>query len=121
MRGVQAALGVPHTTGTSPCGQVVPGVTDPMLYIGMLFSMFCWHKEDVNLYSMSYNHHGEPKTWYGVPGSRSARASGCVVGVGPSMVGVGPNRVGVVANRVGVVPNRVGVVPSMVGVVPNMG
>ncbi|XP_024987920.1 lysine-specific demethylase JMJ706-like [Cynara cardunculus var. scolymus] len=47
----------------------VPGVTDPMLYIGMLFSMFAWHVEDHYLYSINYHHCGAPKTWYGVPGS----------------------------------------------------
>lgn len=46
----------------------IPGVTDPMLYIGMLFSMFAWHVEDHSLYSMNYHHCGAPKTWYGVPG-----------------------------------------------------
>lgn len=29
---------------------VFQGVTDPMLYIGMLFSMFAWHVEDHYLY-----------------------------------------------------------------------
>ncbi|KAL7606928.1 hypothetical protein Lser_V15G15609 [Lactuca serriola] len=47
----------------------VPGLTDPMLYIGMLFSMFAWHVEDHYLYSINYHHCGAPKTWYGVPGS----------------------------------------------------
>lgn len=47
----------------------IPGVTDPMLYIGMLFSMFAWHVEDHYLYSLNYHHCGAPKTWYGVPGS----------------------------------------------------
>ncbi|XAR52082.1 hypothetical protein NMG60_11019976 [Bertholletia excelsa] len=47
----------------------IPGVTDPMLYIGMLFSMFAWHVEDHYLYSINYHHFGAPKTWYGVPGS----------------------------------------------------
>lgn len=28
----------------------IQGVTDPMLYIGMLFSMFAWHVEDHYLY-----------------------------------------------------------------------
>ncbi|XP_076901773.1 lysine-specific demethylase JMJ13-like [Bidens hawaiensis] len=45
----------------------IPGVTDPMLYIGMLFSMFAWHVEDNYLYSINYHHCGAPKTWYGVP------------------------------------------------------
>ncbi|KAI5064431.1 hypothetical protein GOP47_0021101 [Adiantum capillus-veneris] len=47
---------------------VIPGVTEPMLYIGMLFSMFAWHIEDHYLYSINYHHCGSPKTWYGVPG-----------------------------------------------------
>ncbi|GLJ06965.1 hypothetical protein SUGI_0054080 [Cryptomeria japonica] len=47
----------------------IPGVTDPMLYIGMLFSMFAWHVEDHYLYSLNYHHCGAPKTWYGVPGN----------------------------------------------------
>ncbi|XP_015068933.2 lysine-specific demethylase JMJ706-like isoform X1 [Solanum pennellii] len=46
----------------------IPGVTDPMLYIGMLFSMFAWHVEDHYLYSINYHHCGAAKTWYGVPG-----------------------------------------------------
>jgi hypothetical protein len=28
----------------------IPGVTEPMMYIGMLFSMFAWHVEDHYLY-----------------------------------------------------------------------
>ncbi|KAF5774643.1 putative transcription factor & chromatin remodeling JUMONJI family [Helianthus annuus] len=46
----------------------IPGVTEPMLYIGMLFSMFAWHVEDHYLYSMNFHHCGAAKTWYGVPG-----------------------------------------------------
>ncbi|RVW66802.1 Lysine-specific demethylase JMJ706 [Vitis vinifera] len=49
------------------CETSIPGVTDPMLYIGMLFSMFAWHVEDHYLYSINYHHCGAPKTWYGVP------------------------------------------------------
>ncbi|CAN8245793.1 unnamed protein product [Cochlearia groenlandica] len=47
----------------------IPGVTEPMLYIGMLFSMFAWHVEDHYLYSINYQHCGASKTWYGIPGS----------------------------------------------------
>lgn len=50
----------------------VPGITDPMLYIGMLFSMFAWHVEDHYLYSINYHHCGASKTWYGIPGSAAS-------------------------------------------------
>uniref|UniRef100_A0A2C9VA65 JmjC domain-containing protein n=1 Tax=Manihot esculenta TaxID=3983 RepID=A0A2C9VA65_MANES len=43
------------------------GVTNPMLYIGMVYSMFAWHVEDHYLFSINYDHTGAPKTWYGVP------------------------------------------------------
>eukprot|EP01126_Amoeba_proteus_P019333 TRINITY_DN1995_c0_g1_i22.p1 TRINITY_DN1995_c0_g1~~TRINITY_DN1995_c0_g1_i22.p1 ORF type:complete len:640 (+),score=101.97 TRINITY_DN1995_c0_g1_i22:270-2189(+) len=45
----------------------VAGVTRPMLYVGMLYSSFCWHTEDNYLYSINYLHTGQPKRWYGVP------------------------------------------------------
>ncbi|KAG9441863.1 hypothetical protein H6P81_017717 [Aristolochia fimbriata] len=46
----------------------VPGVTSPMVYIGMMFSWFAWHVEDHELHSLNFLHMGSPKTWYGVPG-----------------------------------------------------
>ena len=45
----------------------VPGVTSPMLYIGMLFATFAWHVEDHYLYSINYQHLGASKTWWGGP------------------------------------------------------
>lgn len=47
----------------------ISGVLVPWLYIGMCFSSFCWHVEDHHLYSLNYMHWGDPKIWYGVPGS----------------------------------------------------
>ncbi|KAK9276591.1 hypothetical protein L1049_006126 [Liquidambar formosana] len=49
----------------------IAGVMVPWLYVGMLFSSFCWHFEDHCFYSMNYLHWGEPKCWYSVPGSKA--------------------------------------------------
>lgn len=49
--------------------EAVAGVTRPMMYVGMLFTNFCWHTEDNYLYSVNYVHAGQPKLWYGIPGS----------------------------------------------------
>lgn len=51
----------------SPDGEI-SGVSAPWVYVGMLFSSFCWHNEDNYLYSINYMHHGAGKTWYGIPG-----------------------------------------------------
>jgi hypothetical protein len=45
----------------------IPGVTSPMVYVGMMFSWFAWHVEDHDLHSLNYMHMGAGKTWYGVP------------------------------------------------------
>jgi len=47
----------------------IQGVTKPWLYMGSLFTSFCWHTEDHYLYSLNYMHKGHPKTWYGIPNS----------------------------------------------------
>ena len=41
----------------------VPGVSTPMLYIGMISATFAWHVEDHYLYSINYQHQGAAKTW----------------------------------------------------------
>ncbi|KAG1175086.1 hypothetical protein G6F70_004532 [Rhizopus microsporus] len=51
----------------------ISGMMSPWLYIGMCFSAFCWHNEDHYTYSINYMHWGETKTWYGVPGSDTAK------------------------------------------------
>lgn len=44
----------------------ISGITVPWIYFGMLFSTFCWHTEDLYLYSLNYMHSGAPKIWYGI-------------------------------------------------------
>ncbi|XP_020571581.1 lysine-specific demethylase 5B [Phalaenopsis equestris] len=50
----------------------IAGVMVPWLYVGMLFSSFCWHVEDHCFYSINYLHWGDPKCWYGVPGREAS-------------------------------------------------
>ncbi|CBZ54889.1 hypothetical protein NCLIV_053150 [Neospora caninum Liverpool] len=49
----------------------VAGVTSPWLYIGMVFSTFCWHTEDNYFAACNYHHWGSPKIWYLIPPSRA--------------------------------------------------
>ncbi|KAI3640860.1 hypothetical protein MIR68_001738 [Amoeboaphelidium protococcarum] len=53
--------------------QDISGMVVPWMYIGMMFSAFCWHNEDHYSYSINYNHFGATKTWYGVPASDAAK------------------------------------------------
>lgn len=37
------------------------------MYVGMKYATFCWHYEDLMLFSINYSHWGQPKLWYCVP------------------------------------------------------
>lgn len=47
--------------------EAISGIVVPWAYVGGHFSSFCWHTEDLFLYSVNYMHEGGTKTWYGVP------------------------------------------------------
>jgi hypothetical protein len=47
--------------------EFISGVTMPWVYMGMMFSSFCWHVEDLWLNSLNYSHKGGIKTWYVIP------------------------------------------------------
>mmetsp|Transcript_39100 Transcript_39100/g.66538 ORF Transcript_39100/g.66538 Transcript_39100/m.66538 type:complete len:574 (+) Transcript_39100:97-1818(+) len=49
----------------------IDGINKPWLYMGMMFSSFCWHREDIYLASINYMHSGASKQWYGIPGAKA--------------------------------------------------
>ncbi|VVT57274.1 uncharacterized protein SAPINGB_P005630 [Magnusiomyces paraingens] len=63
----------------------ISGMTQPWIYIGMLFSTFCWHCEDHYTYSINYQHFGETKTWYGVPGDHAEEFEKTVKNTAPEL------------------------------------
>ncbi|CAH2316157.1 lysine-specific demethylase 5C isoform X1 [Pelobates cultripes] len=63
----------------------ISGMKVPWLYVGMVFSAFCWHIEDHWSYSINYLHWGEPKTWYGVPSSAAEQLEGVMKRLTPEL------------------------------------
>ncbi|XP_034036062.1 lysine-specific demethylase 4A-like isoform X2 [Thalassophryne amazonica] len=51
----------------------IKGLTSPSLHFGMWKSSSAWHTEDMDLYSITYLHFGEPKFWYTVPPEHGKR------------------------------------------------
>ena len=51
----------------------ISGITIPWFYYGMIYSTFCWHTEDLYLYSLNYLHQGSPKIWYSIPSDQKEK------------------------------------------------
>ena len=49
----------------------VRGVTSSYCYIGSWKTLFCWHKEDLELAAINFLHEGKSKFWYSIPVSDS--------------------------------------------------
>ncbi|WFD37624.1 uncharacterized protein MJAP1_000571 [Malassezia japonica] len=63
----------------------ISGMTVPWIYLGMMFSAFCWHNEDHYTYSVNYQHWGATKTWYGVPGADAAKFEAAMQRIAPQL------------------------------------
>lgn len=44
-----------------------PGILTSYTYVGTFGSSFCYHIEDMNLFSFNFMHYGEPKMWFIIP------------------------------------------------------
>lgn len=69
----------------------ISGMTVPWIYVGMMFSTFCWHNEDHFTYSVNYQHWGETKTWYGVPGADAEKFEEAMRRVAPDLFETSPD------------------------------
>lgn len=69
----------------------ISGMTVPWLYVGMMFSTFCWHSEDHYTYSVNYQHFGDKKTWYGIPGADAEKFEAAMRDTVPELFEKQPN------------------------------
>lgn len=69
----------------------ISGMNIPWMYVGMVFSTFCWHSEDHYSYSVNYQHLGDTKTWYGVPGKDAELFESSMKEIAPELFGKQPD------------------------------
>lgn len=67
------------------CENDIDGVIRPWIYVGMMFSAFCWHNEDHYLYSINYLHTGEPKQWFGIAGQNAPQFEAVMKELAPEL------------------------------------
>ncbi len=71
--------------------QGISGVTQPWVYVGMCFSSFCWHNEDMHLYSINYLHDGDDKIWYGASGDDAEKFEAAAAALFPQLMMMQPD------------------------------
>ncbi|TFK66579.1 hypothetical protein BDN72DRAFT_844196 [Pluteus cervinus] len=69
----------------------ISGMTVPWIYVGMVFSTFCWHNEDHYTYSINFMHWGETKTWYGIPGEDAQKFEAAIKCEAPDLFEAQPD------------------------------
>ncbi|KAG9317792.1 PLU-1-like protein-domain-containing protein [Chiua virens] len=69
----------------------ISGMTVPWTYVGMVFSTFCWHNEDHYTYSINFQHWGETKTWYGIPGEDADKFEAAIKSEAPDLFEAQPD------------------------------
>ncbi|XP_022192886.2 lysine-specific demethylase lid isoform X2 [Nilaparvata lugens] len=69
----------------------ISGMQIPWMYIGMIFSTFCWHNEDHWCYSINHLHLGDVKTWYSVPGQYAEKFEETVKELAPELFEAQPD------------------------------
>ncbi|GAB2298361.1 hypothetical protein Dimus_032427 [Dionaea muscipula] len=62
-------------------------ILSPQLHVGMCFSSLPWKVEENHLYALYYLHLGDPRIWYGIPGSYSYKFEAVVKKYFPDMPG----------------------------------
>jgi histone demethylase JARID1 len=71
--------------------QPISGVTQPWVYVGMCFSSFCWHNEDMHMYSINYLHEGDEKIWYGASGDDADKFEAAATALFPQLMLMQPD------------------------------